>query len=73
MRSRGEAHEEKPRARIPKTGYWPAPVRFAAVGAPLNAADFLAVRDKAGTAETFDNLLIEHLELCQKPVPAQRL
>lgn len=61
MRSRGEADDEKPRIRIPETGYGPTPIEFAAIGAPLDAADFFAVRDQAGTEETVNDLLIERL------------
>ena len=61
MRSRGEADDEKPRIRIAETGYGPAPIGFAAIGAPLNAADFFPVRDQAGTEETVNDLLIERL------------
>lgn len=61
MGTRGEADDEKPRIRIPETGYRPAPIRFAAIGAPLDAADFFAVRDQTGTEETVDDLLIERL------------
>jgi len=61
MRSRSEADDEKPRIRIPKTGYRPAPIGLAAIGEPLDAADFFAMRDQAGTEETVDNLIIEGL------------
>jgi len=61
MRSRGKADDEKPRIRIPETGYGPAPIDFAAIGAALDAPDFFAIRDQARTEETVDDLLIERL------------
>jgi hypothetical protein len=61
MGTRGEADDEKPRFRIPETGHGPAPIRLAAIGAPLNPSDFFAVRNQTGTEETLDDLLIEHL------------
>ena len=61
MGSRREADDEKPRFRIPKTGNRPAPIGLAAVGTPLDAADFFAVRNQTGTEETLDDLLIERL------------
>ncbi|HEY6988314.1 MAG TPA: hypothetical protein VH369_08020 [Bryobacteraceae bacterium] len=61
MRSRGEADDEKPRIRIPETGYGPAPIGFAAIGAALDPADFFAVRDQARTEKTVNDLLIERL------------
>ena len=59
--SGGKADDEEPRTRIPETGYRPAPIGLATIGAPLDAADLFAVRHQAGTEETVDNLLIEHL------------
>jgi hypothetical protein len=73
VRSWGKADDKEARLRIPETGYRPAPIRLAAIGAPLDAADRFPVCHQAGTEETVDNLLIEHLKLCQKTAPAQRL
>ena len=59
VRSRGEADDEKPRIRIPETGNGPTPIGFAAIGAPLDAADFFAMRDQARTAATSNDARVE--------------
>jgi len=73
MGSRSETDDEEARIRIPKTGYWPAPIRFVTIGAPPDAADLFAVSHETGAAETVNNFFIQYSQLCQKAAPAQRL
>ena len=70
VRSGSETHNEEACIRVPKTGYRPAPIGFAAVGAPLDPADLFAVSHKAGAAETVDDFVIQYLQFSQKAAPA---
>jgi hypothetical protein len=70
VRSGGKTHNEEARVRIPKTGYRPAPIGLATVGAPLDPADLFAVSHQAGAAETVDDFVIQYLQFSQKAAPA---